>query len=230
MLEEILLFHSTYSEQLLLDATLIGSTDPIQPCRDGESQLCSLQDTHHWQSNPSEYRQYPPPPAHPTGPVLGWDWWSSWESGRESLRGPCAGRDSLLSKWPPNSQGKSTGGQRCPGTACPTWALGSGRWQSWEGRATGKEGTPWHKCSCQQCQLGHEGGSWLSFHHTPPTAGGSGETWSQAKCRRGLGCAVELLPPTPYHHPAQGKGGAAMPLHLHYTPNIPKNQYHNNLY
>lgn len=65
MLEEILLFCSTYSEQLLLDATLIGSAEPIQPCRDAESQLCSLQDTHHWQSNSSEYRQYPPPPAHP---------------------------------------------------------------------------------------------------------------------------------------------------------------------
>lgn len=50
MLEEILLFHSTYSKQLLLDATLIGSTDPIQPCRDGESQLCSSWDTRHWDS------------------------------------------------------------------------------------------------------------------------------------------------------------------------------------
>lgn len=47
MLEEILLFCSTYSERLLPAATLIGSTDPIQPCRDGESQLRSLRDTRH---------------------------------------------------------------------------------------------------------------------------------------------------------------------------------------
>lgn len=118
MLEEILLFRSTYSKQLFLDATLIGSTDPIQPCRDGESQLCSWQDAHHWQSNPSEYRQYPAPPSNRfwfgLGLVL---LLGQWE-------GVCAGRDSLLSKWPPNSQGKPTVGQRCPETACPTMSCG----------------------------------------------------------------------------------------------------------
>lgn len=225
MLEEILLFHSTYSKQLLLDATLIGSTDPIQLCRDGKSHPCSFQDTHHWQSNPSEYREYPCPPAHPTGRVLGWDWCFSWDRGGSLWEVPVqegihsCQNDPQISKENPL---EDRGVQR---QLIPPWALGSRRWrchQSWGSHAAGEEGTPWHSCSCQQCQPGQEGGRYLSFHHTPPTPDGSGKTWSQAKQSTALGCAVELLPPTPYCHPAQGKGGAAVPLHLPYTPNIPK--------
>lgn len=137
--------------------------------------------------------------------------------------------DLLLSKCPPNSPGKCTGGQRCPETACATMssALQAVMVQPKvrEGavpqvrRAPRGTGVPDSSANLGRCS---------SFHRAPPAAGDSGETWSQAKQRTGLGCAMELLPPIPDHHPAQSKGGAAEPLHLHCTPNIPKKQCHSN--
>lgn len=231
MLEEILLFLSTYSKQLLLDATLIGSTGPIQPCRDGKSHLCSFQDTHHWQSKPSEYRQCPPPPAHPTGRVPSWDWCFSWDSGMESLGGPCA-KGFTPVKMTPNSQGKSAGGQRCPETACPTMSSGlqevtvppklRGPCRRWGGHPSAHVFLPAVPAWPGERQVfilppcpSHW--RWLRGNLEP------------GKRSTGLGWAMELLPPPPYHHPAQGKGGAAAALHLRYTPNIPKQECHNNL-
>lgn len=170
MLEKILLFCSTYSKQLLLDATLIESTDPIQPWREGESFAAYgtlVTDT----VKPLCVQAASTPPAHPTGHGLGWDRCFFWDSGRESLGGPCAGRDSLLSKWPQIPKENPLEGRGAQRQLVPPWALGSRRWhcnQSWGGRAAGEEGTPWHMCSCQQCQLGREGGRCLSFHHGSP--------------------------------------------------------------
>lgn len=158
MLEEILLFRSTYTEQLLLDATLIGSTEPIQPCRDGESQLCSLQDTHHWQSNPSEYRQYPP-----HQPIQGSCFGlrsvlllGQWEevSGR-FLRRNGFTPVKMTPKFPRKMRWRAevSRDSLCHHELCAPGGDGTTKGEG-GGGATGEEGTPWHRCSCQKCQLG----------------------------------------------------------------------------
>lgn len=158
MLEEILLFCSTYSEQLLLDATLIGSAEPIQPCRDAESQLCSLQDTHHWQSNSSEYRQYPPPPAHPR--VVFWAKIGASSGQWEEVSGRFLCRNGFTPvKMPPKFPRKMhwraevSRDSLCHHELCAPGGDGITKGEG-GGGATGEEGTPWHRCSWQQCQLG----------------------------------------------------------------------------
>lgn len=176
----------------------------------------------------------------PKGSVLGRDRCFSWDGGRESLGGPCTGTGSPLSKWPPNPRGKSSGGPRCPETACPTVSSGlqevamQPKNQSQGGNATKAKGTmPRERATPAPmlplaAPLVQEGGGCVSRHLGPPpptpTASGLGRTWCQAKWRTGLGHAMELLSPTPNHHLARVEGGTAGPLHLCYTQNIPKEE------
>lgn len=226
MLEEILLFHSTYSEQLLLDATLIGSTDPIQPYRDGKSHLCSFQDTPHWQSNPSENRQYPSPPAHPTGRVLGWDWCFSWHSGGSLWEVPvqegihsCQNDPQIPKENPLEGRGVHHG-LWAPGVTVPPKLRGPCcRWgghplahvflpavPAWPG---GRQAfvLPPRLSYCR----------WLRGNLEP----------GKTEHRFGMCCGAPATYPWP--PPSSGQGRSSCALHLHYTPNMPKKQCHNNL-
>lgn len=172
-----------------------------------------LWDTHHWHSQTLlstciiYLHQHCPKVS-----TLGHDWGFSWDAGRKCLRGPHAEMGSPLSKWPPEPQGKSTGSLKYPETASPPVSSGLQELAVQNAEGENNPNTQGPTGSTAWAGRRQVWDPHLRPPPHPPTV--RGRTWSQIKWGPGLGCAMELLSPTPNHHPAQAEGGTAGHLHL----------------
>lgn len=172
----------------------------------------------------------------PKGSVLGLDWCFSWDSGSESLGGSCAGTDSPRQNGPQIPKENPLEARGVQRQLVPPWALVSRRQPcnpSQGGYATKAEGdalwvrSPRHLCSHRHRQPGRrEAGvcptTWTLLHPLLPgvAQGGPGIRQNGEQDR-----ATERPSPSPNHCPTRVEGGTAGPPHLHYTQNIPKEEF-----